>query len=430
MIQADKHDRIMRPFMSIMRPTRLPQDIVLRVVLYLIPLPALRWIQHDFHYSRHVRVPTLHEIFGMGCLPSHIDLSRYRGEEMSSTFINQCEHNQWRLPPSRIAPSRNHLHDTISRIHLALLNIVYWAPMSSLSRQNVIRTIKICRRHEKQWFYLRPHYPLRTYSFTSRFIICDIHSNRVLTSIEWPWHISDMTIWHACPLTHLSISEPPNGELNQTNRLSIYHPPNGEPNPTHSITTRHIERDDPDGNPWHPGYYLNGTPCNQPTNHLPACAFSIPMSAQHTQQLTHSIQQCRHSQYSVHFDILNNDYCLTSHLLVGQMMTIPTHSTQQTTSHQQQQQHNLTNIMHTPDARRGYTITDTATHIHTSDVFFSFRNRWDCRIQRTLMRHLAQNPHDDGNMNGFDLIVQRRPPATQHNVHNKLIQQNPPPQDK
>ena len=63
MMNTKKRDHIMRPFMSIMRPMRLPQGIFLRVVLYLIPPPPLWWIRHDFHYSRHARVPMLHEIF-------------------------------------------------------------------------------------------------------------------------------------------------------------------------------------------------------------------------------------------------------------------------------------------------------------------------------------------------------------------------------
>ena len=300
-----------------MRPIRLPRDIILHIVLYLIPTPALQWIQHDFHYSRHVRTPMLYEIFGTGCLPTHIDVSRYAAEELCLVLDN----SQWRLPPSRLALSRNHLHDTISRLHIALLSLVYWAPMSSLSRRNVIRTIETCRRHEKHWFYLRPHYPLRTYSFTSRFIICDHRDNRVLASIEWSWRMSDITFWHACTNPFL-LSEWSNGELD----------------PDHLVTTRLIEHNDPEGNPWHLGYCTNGTPSDRPTRHLPACAFSIPMSAQHTQHLIHSIQQHRNTECSVHFDILNNDYCLTSHLLVAQIMTIPINNTQQTTQQQHQQQ--------------------------------------------------------------------------------------------
>ena len=149
MMNTNKRDHIMRPFMSIMRPIRLPQDTILRVVLYLIPPPALRWIRHYFHYSRHVRVPMLHEIFGAGCLPTHIDMSRYN----CGTYV-VFEHNQWRLPSSRLARSRNHLHGTIPSIRLALLNIVYWAPMPPLSHRNVIRTISICRTHEEHWSHI------------------------------------------------------------------------------------------------------------------------------------------------------------------------------------------------------------------------------------------------------------------------------------
>ena len=154
------------------------------------------------------------------------------------------------------------------------------------------------------------------------------------------------------------------------------------------------------------------------------------MSAQHTQRLIQGLQRCRHANHKVHFDILNNDYCLTSHLLVGEVMTIPINTTQQITSQQQQQQqqHNLTNIMHTRHARRGYTITDTATDMHTTDIFFSFRTHGDCRLQRTLMRHLAQIPYDDEDTNGFDLMLQQRPPAIAHDTHDQLVQQNLPPQ--
>ena len=61
-MNIDQRDHIMRPFMSIMRPIRLPRDLILRIILYLIPPHALRWIRHDFHYSRHVRTPMLHEM--------------------------------------------------------------------------------------------------------------------------------------------------------------------------------------------------------------------------------------------------------------------------------------------------------------------------------------------------------------------------------
>ena len=149
-MNTDERDRIMRPFMSIMLPIRLPRDIILRVVLYLIPPPALQWILRDFHYSRrHVRVPMLHEVVGAGYLPTHIDMLRYNcGTDVV------FERNQWRFPSSCLTRSRSYLHGTISRMHLALLNIVYWAPMSSLSRRNVIRTIEICRK---------PHYPPTSY---------------------------------------------------------------------------------------------------------------------------------------------------------------------------------------------------------------------------------------------------------------------------
>ena len=399
----DTYDRIIRlPTSGIMRPIRLPRDLILRIILYLIPPQALQWIRHDFHYSRHVRAPMLHEVFGAGCLPTHIDMSRYGGATYTLLLYNSC-----------IARSRNYLHDTVSRLRIALLNIVYWTPMSSLSRENVIRTIGICRRHEEHWSYLRPHYPLRTYSFTSRFIISDDLSDRVLVSIEWSWHISDVIFWCAGD-TRFMISEP-----NMRGQLD----------PERFMATRHIERLDPNGNPWHPGYRLNGTPSRQPTTHLPACAFSIPMSAQHTQQLIQGLQRCRHANHKVHFGILNNDYCLTSHLVAGAVMTIPINDTQQMTSQQQQQQqqHNLTSIMHTRHARRGYTITDTASNMHTTDVFFSFRTHGDRRLQRTLMRHLAQIPYDDDGMNGFDLMLQQRPPTIAHGTHDQLVQPNLPP---
>ena len=408
-MNTDQRDHIMRPFMSIMRPIRLPRDLILQIVLYLIPPHALRWIRHDFHYSRHVQTPMLHEIFGAGCLPTYIDMSRYQGAAYSLLL-----YNPGRFSSSNIARSRNHLHDTISRLHIALLSIVYWAPTSSLSRRNVIRTIGMCRRHEEHWSYLRPHYPLRTFSFTSRFFISDDLSDRVLMSIEWSWHISDVIFWHAGDTRHI---------ITESN---IY----GQIDPECFMATRHIDRLDPDGNPWHPGYLLNGTPSRHNTTHLPACAFSIPMSAQHTQQLIQGLQRCRHANHKVHFDILNNDYCLTSHLIAGEIMTIPINTTHQMTSQQQQQQqqqqqHNLTNIMHTRHARRGYTITDTASDMHTTDVFFSFRTRGDRRLQRTLMRHLAQIPYDDEGVHGFDLMLQQRPPTVPHGNHDQLVQPNP-----
>ena len=399
----DTYDRIIRlPTSGVMRPIQLPRDLILRIILYLIPPQALQWIRHDFHYNRYVRAPMLHEIFGAGCLPTYIDMSRYGGTTYTLLLYNSC-----------IARSRNYLHGTVSRLHIALLNIVYWIPMSSLSRGNVIRTIGICRRHEEHWSYMRPHYPLRTYSFTSRFIISDNLSNRILVSIEWNWHISDVIFWCAGD-TRFMISEP-----NMRGQLD----------PERFMATRHIEHLDPNGNPWHPGYRLNGTPSRQPTTHLPACAFSIPMSAQHTQQLIQGLQRCRHANHKVHFDILNNDYCLTSHLVAGAVMTIPINDTQQMTSQQQQQQqqHNLTNIMHTRHARRGYTITDTASNMHTTDVFFSFRTHGDRRLQRTLMRHLAQIPYDDDGMNGFDLMLQQRPPTIVHGAHDQSVQPNLPP---
>ena len=183
----DTYDRIIRPPTSgVMRPVQLPRDLILRIILYLIPSQALQWIRHDFHYNRYIRAPMLHDIFGAGCLPTHIDMSRYGGTTYNLLLHNSC-----------IARSRNYLHDTISRLHIALLNVVYWIPMSSLPRRNVIRTIGICRRHEEHWSYMRPHYPLRTYSFTSRFIVSDNLSNRVLVSIEWHWHISDVIFWCA-----------------------------------------------------------------------------------------------------------------------------------------------------------------------------------------------------------------------------------------
>ena len=410
-MNIDQRDRVMRPFMSIMRPIRLPRDLILRIVLYLIPPQALQWIRHDFHYSRHVRAPMLHEIFGAGCLPAYIDMSRYEGAAYSLLL-----YNPGRFPSSYVARSRNHLHDTVTRLHIALFSIVYWAPMSSLSRKNVIRTIGICRRHEEHWSYLRPHYPLRTYSFTSRLFISDHLSDRVLVSIEWSWHISDVIFWHAGD-TRLIITE-----SNMRGQLD----------PECLMATRHIKHLDPNGNSWHPGYLSNGTPSRHNTTHLPACAFSIPMSAQHTQQLIQGTQRCRHANHKIHFDILNNDYCLTSHLIAGEIMTIPNNATQQIASQQQQQrqQHNLTNIMHTRHARRGYTITDTASDMHTADVFFSFRTHGDRRLQRTLMRHLAQIPYDDEDTNGFDLMLQQRLPAITHGVHDQLVQPNLPSQYK
>jgi len=172
---------------------------------------------------------------------------------------------------------------------------------------------------------------------------------------------------------------------------------------------------------------MNGTPSSQPTTRPPACAFSIPMSAQHTQMLTQGLRRCQHANHKVHFGILSNDYCLTPHLLAGEIMTIPINESQQATpqqQQQQQQQHNLISIMHTRHARRGYTVTSTVTNMHTTDVFFSFRTQGGRRLQRTLMRHLAQIPYDGGGINGFDLILQQRSPASEHNIHDQLIQQD------
>ena len=401
MMYMDTYDQVIQlPISRVMQPVQLPQNLILRIILYLIPSQALQWIRHDFHHNRYVRAPMLHEVFGAGCLPTYIDMSRYGGTTYTLLLYN-----------SRIARSRNYLHDTVSQIHIALLNIVYWIPMSSLSRGNVIRTIGICREHEEHWSYIRPHYPLRTYSFTSRFIISDNLCDRVLVSIEWNWHISDVIFWFAGNTRNMVSESNMRGQLD----------------PERFMATRHIEHLDPAGNPWHPGYRLNGTPSRRPTTHnLPACAFSIPMSTQHTQQLIQGLQQCRHANHKIHFDILNNDYCLTSHLIAGAAMTIPINDTQQIApqQQQQQQQHNLTNIMHTRHARRGYTITDTASNMHATDVFFSFRTHGDRRLQRTLMRHLAQIPYDDDGMNGFDLMLQQRPPAIIHGAHDQSVQPN------
>ena len=145
--------------------------------------------------------------------------------------------------------------------------------------------------------------------------------------------MSDVVVWHAGG-NILLVSEPDT---------------HGAFNPGHLMETRRIEHNDSNGNPWHPGYRMNGTPSNRPTTHLPACAFSIPMSAQHTQVLTQGLQRCQHANHKVHFGILNNDYCLTPHLLAGEIMAIPHNESQQTSSQQQQQQqqHNLTSVMHT-----------------------------------------------------------------------------------
>ena len=71
-------------------------------------------------------------------------------------------------------------------------------------------------------------------------------------------------------------------------------------------------------------------------------------------------------------------------------MTVPINTPQQTMTRQQHQhQHNLTNIMHTRNARHGYTTTDVSTHTHTSDVLFSFQTHGDRRLQNTLMRYLS-----------------------------------------
>ena len=159
---------------------------------------------------------------------------------------------------------------------------------------------------------------------------------------------------------------------------------------------------------------MNGPPSSIANDRPPARAFSIPMSARHTQQLTQALHRLQHTNYRMHFDILNNGYCLTSYLLAGETMTVPINTPQQTMTQQQQQQqhqHSLTSIMHTRNARHGYTTTDTATHTHTSDVFFSFRTHGDRRLQSTLMQCLSQTPENDGDMLGFDLALQQRPPA-------------------
>ena len=83
--------------------------------------------------------------------------------------------------------------------------------------------------------------------------------------------------------------------------------------------------------------------------------------------------------------------------------------------------------MHTRDARHGYTVADTATQTHTIDVFFSFRTHGDRRLQQTLMRYLSQVPQDDGDMSGFDLVLQQRPPAVGNDIHDQLTQLDPPP---
>ena len=413
----DTYDRIIRlPTFSI-RLTHIPRDILLRIILCLIPLPALQWIRHNSHYDHRIRTPMLHEIFGTGHLPIYIDMTRYR---------LWMERPYWQRVPllSDIARSRNHLHDTISRIHLSLLNIVYWAPTSLMPRINMIHTIMKCREHEEHWAQLRPHYPLRTYRFTSKFIITDELDNRILATIEWSWHISDATIWH--PGTNYLLAYPPyvHGELDH----DYFVDDDGELDPEYFMTTRLIERDDPSGVPWHPGYYMNGTPSSIANDRPPACAFSIPMSARHTQQLTQALHHLRHTNYKMHFDILNNDYCLTSHLLAGETMTVPVNTPQQIMTQQQHQhQHNLTNIMHTRHARHGYTTTDTATHTHTSDVFFSFRTHGDRRLQRTLMQYLSQIPENDGDMLGFDLTLQQRLPALEHTVNDQLVHLNPVP---
>ena len=46
------------------------------------------------------------------------------------------------------------------------------------------------------------------------------------------------------------------------------------------------------------------------------------------------------------------------------------------------------------------------------------------------MRHLAQIPYDDEGMNGFDLMLQQRPPAIAHGAHDQLVQPNLPPQNE
>ena len=418
MMHIDEHDRTMRPTTPVMRPTQLPMDIVPHIVLYLIPIPALQWIHHDSHNNRHIHEPMLHEIFGTGCLPTHIDMSRYK-----LWMIRPY----WQQIPllSELARSRNHLHDTISRIHLTLLDIIYWVPQSIMSRTNMIRTITKCRIHAEHWTHLRPHYPLRTYRFTSRFIITDETDDRVLTSIEWSWHISDVIVWHP-GMNYLLAYEPyMHGVLD----LNYFTDDDGHVDPEYFMETRLIEPNDPNDVPWHPGYNMDGTPSFLSNTCPPACAFSIPMSAQHTQRLTQELSRLQHTNYRIHFDILNNDYCLTSHLLADEIMTVPINTpyAQHMATQQQQHQHNLTNIMHTRDARHGYTVTDTATQTHTTDVFFSFRTHGDRRLQQTLMRYLSQVPQDDGDMSGFDLVLQQRPPAIGNGIHDQLTQLDPPP---
>ena len=426
MMHIDEYDRFIHPSTFTMRPTQLPRDIILRVVLYLIPLPALWWIRHDFHYHRNIREPMLHEIFGTGLLPTHIDMSRYR-----TWIVPPVVCPNWpripltptsNTPISHLACGRNHLHDTVSRIHLALFEVVYWAPRSSISRINLIRTIKRCRTHEQHWTHLRPHYPLRTHRFTSRFIITNNLDHQILTSIEWSWHISDVVVWH--PGANYLLAY----ETHMLDELSFdsFTGTNDELNPTYPMETRFIERDDPNGTPWHPGYHMNGTPSDQTNTRPPACTFSVPMTARHTQKLILGLRQHQHTDHSIHFDILNNDYCLTSHLLAGETMTIPINAPQQTTTQQQQQQQQ--NIMYTRNARRGYTVADIATHMHTADVFFSFRTHGDRRLQTTLMRHLSQAPRDNGNTTAFDLIVQRRPSGTTNDTHNQMVHLDPTPQ--
>jgi hypothetical protein len=109
-------------------------------------------------------------------------------------------------------------------------------------------------------------------------------------------------------------------------------------------------------------------------------------------------------------------------------MTVPINTPQQTMTQQQHQhQHNLTSIMHTRNARHGYTTTDIATHTHTSDVFFSFRTHGDRRLQRALMHYLSQTPENDGGTLGFDLALQQRPPALGPAADDQLVHLNPIP---
>ena len=109
-----------------------------------------------------------------------------------------------------------------------------------MSRTNMIRTITRCSIHTEHWTHLRPHYPLRTYRFTSRFIITDEIDDRVLTSIEWSWHISDVIVWHP-GMNYLLAYEPyMHGVLD----LDYFTDDDGHVNPEYSMETRLIEPND------------------------------------------------------------------------------------------------------------------------------------------------------------------------------------------